>query len=281
MRFLKALVLPAFLFLLVTAESTPTPTTSPTPTPSPIPPPSPIPTPTPTGAYLSLDVSAGGANQVINVSGSSFLPNEQMSLYWDTPSKVIGSATADGSGNFANVKVKPFAGDPPGLHKICASVPPNPCAQFELQGVPTPTPSPPPSPLESPSPAESPSATASAARTPSVAPLPADSNGPNNLDVLLHPPFIFLPFIAALGLIGAIAYWALGTYSRRPRPALPSAAIVHRSARPEAGVPGIEVPPPAPPADEPQPPWPAPRPPIEDDTPDSPEPGTNSGPAIG
>ena len=51
------------------------------------------------------------------------------------------SATADGKGNFSGVKVKPFAGDPPGLHKICASVPPTPCAQFELQGSPTPTPS--------------------------------------------------------------------------------------------------------------------------------------------
>jgi hypothetical protein len=187
---------------------------------------------------------------------------------------VIGSATADGKGNFSGVKVKPFAGDPAGLHKICASVPPQPCAQFELQGTPTPTPSAPTSPSESPSPAGSPSPgeTPSATPTPLVLPTAADTN---NLDVLFHPPFIFLPFIAALALVGAIAYWVFGTVARRPR-VLPSASIVHRSVRPEAGVPGIEfVPPPAatpplPPLDV-EPPWPAPNPPIED-PPDSGQP---------
>ena len=267
MRFLKVLVvLPLWLVLVADASPSPSPPPA-TQSPSP----SPVSTPTPVNAYLTLDVSAGGPNQVINVSGNSFLPGEQMSLYWDTPTKVIGSATADGSGNFANVKVKPFAGDPPGLHKICASVQPNPCAQFELQGAPTPTPTPPPSPSESPSPVESPSAIASDTATPTPVPLPVDSSNTNNLDVLLHPPFIFLPFIAALGLIGAIAYWAFGSYSRRPRP-FPAASIVHRSVRPDAGAPGTEVLPPASPAEDvPQPPWPSPRPPIED-IPDSPEP---------
>jgi hypothetical protein len=98
-----------------------------------------------------------------------------------------------------------------------------------------------------------------------VLPAAADTN---NLDVLFHPPFIFLPFIAALALVGAVAYWVFGTVSRRPK-VLPSASIIHRSVRPEAGVPGIELaPPPAaapplPPLDV-EPPWPAPTPPIED-----------------
>ncbi len=255
-------------------------TASPTPPPaSPLP--SPVPTPTPVNAYLTLDISAGGANTQINVGGNSFLPGEQMSLFWDTPTKVIGSATADGSGNFANVKVKPFAGDPPGLHKICASVQPQPCAQFELQGTPTPTPTAPPSPSDSPSPVATASPSDSPTPTPVV--LPPTTNT-NNLDVLFHPPFIFLPFIAALGLVGAIAYWVLGTVARRPR-TLPSASIVHRSVRPDAGVPGIEVtpppaqafpttPPPPPVASDdlpPQPPWPEPNPPIED-PPGSPQP---------
>jgi len=195
-----------------------------------------------------------------------------MSLFWDAPNKVIGSATADAKGNFSGVKVKPFAGDPAGLHKICASFPPVPCAQFELQGTPTPTPSGPASPSESPSPEASASPTESPTPTPLALPAASDTN---NLDVLFQPPFIFLPFIAALGLIGAIAYWVFGTLRRRPR-ALPSASIVHRSVRPEAGVPGTEfVPPPAPAAppaeDFYQPPWPAPNPPIED-PPDSGQP---------
>ena len=257
------------------ATASASPSASPSPSPSPIPSPSPVPTPIPTAAYLTLDISAGGANQQITVSGSSFLANEPMSIYWDTPSKVIGSATADGSGNFSGVKVKPFAGDPPGLHKICASVLPNPCAQFELQSAPTPTPSAPTSPSESPSPEPSPSPTESPTPTPLPLPAAADTN---NLDVLFQPPFVFLPFIAALGLVGALAYWLFGTVARRPR-VLPSASIVHRSVRPETGIPGIEfVPPPAPAAAPPppldtdwQPPWPAPNPPIED-PPDSGQP---------
>jgi hypothetical protein len=230
-------------------------------------------TPTPVAAYLTLDITAGAPNTQITVSGSSFLPGEPMSIYWDTQGKVIGSATANGSGSFSGVKVKPFAGDPPGLHHICASVNPYPCAQFELEA-PTPTPSPSSSPSESPSPEASASPTESPSPTPLALP---PTNDTNNLDVLLHPPFIFLPFIAALGLIGAIAYWAFGAIARRPR-VLPSASIVHRSVRPEAGVPGIEfVPPPAAPAppppleDELNPPWPAPNPPIEDQ-PDSGQP---------
>jgi large repetitive protein len=256
---------------------------APTPTPSPSPSASPVPTPTPVNAFLTLDLSAGGPNTQINVSGNSFLPGEQMSLFWDTPSKVIGAATADGNGNFSNVKVKPFAGDASGLHKICASVQPVPCAQFELQATPTPTPSPAASPSESPSPVESPSPSPSDSPTPGAVPLPV-ANNTNNLDVLFHPPFIFLPFIAALGLIGAIAYWVFGTVSRRPRAPLPSASIVHRSVRPEAGMPGYELAPTAfaaplpPPAPEPlppldaQPPWPSPKPPIPDDEPDSTQP---------
>jgi hypothetical protein len=287
MTVLKVLATLPLWFLIVAADTpssspsaSPTPTSaasdspSPSPAPSPTPPPaaspspSPSPTPTPVNAYLTLDVSAGGANTAITVSGNSFLPGEQMSLFWDAPNKVIGSATADGNGNFSGVKVKPFAGDPPGLHKICASVLPNPCAQFELQSAPTPTPSAPASPSESPSPEASASPTESPTPTPLALPAAADTN---NLDVLFHPPFIFLPFIAALGLVGAIAYWVFGTIARRPR-VLPSASIVHRSVRPEAGVPGIEFVPPSAPAPAPpppletdwQPPWPAPNPPIED-----------------
>lgn len=178
--------------------------------------------------------------------------NEAMAIYWDTPDKVIGNATADGNGTVSNVKVKPFAGATPGLHQICASVPPHPCAQFELQGTPTPTPSAPPSPSESPSPTESPSATASESPTPSVVPVPA-GNDTNNLQVLLQPPFIFLPIIAALGLLGAIAYWAFGaTAARRRLQPLPSATIVHHSVRPE-GAPGVEYAPPPAAAAEPAP----------------------------
>src|SRR5262249_55236845 len=56
------------------------------------------PCPTPVNAFLSLDVTQGGPNTVINVSGGQFNPNQTMTLYWDTPNHVAGSATADASG---------------------------------------------------------------------------------------------------------------------------------------------------------------------------------------
>src|SRR5258706_3536209 len=101
----------------------------------PPPSPTPPPTPTPTNAFLSLDVTAGDPTTQITVNGGAFLPNESMTLIWDPPNnKVAGGAAPDGSGKF-NTHVKPFSGDPPGLHRLCASVSPNPCASFTLQAV--------------------------------------------------------------------------------------------------------------------------------------------------
>ena len=177
---------------------------------------------------------AGGPNTTITVSGGNFPPGQSLSIYWDIGGKVIGSTTADAHGNFSGVKVKPFAGDPPGLHHICASVgAPNPCAQFELQGPPSPTPSPSPSPSESPSPSPSESPSPS----PSPIPIPA-ANNTNGLDALLQPPFIFLPFAAALALLAAIAYWFFGASRRRP--SLPSATVSHR---PGYGLSDYDIPP--------------------------------------
>lgn len=221
------------LWLLLTGfsmDASPSPDQTPSSSPSPSPSPS-----VPVNAFLSLDVTAGGANTTITVSGGSFLPNQPMSLYWDTPSKVIGSTTTDAHGNFGNVKVKPFAGDKPGLHHICASVQPNPCAQFTLQGAPSPTPSisASPSPSPSPSPSESPSP------SPSPVPIPA-ANNTNGLEVLLQPPFIFLPFVAALALLAAIGYWFFAA-SRNRNATMPEAAITHRTTRPGYGMTDFDV----------------------------------------
>lgn len=204
--------------------------------PSPSPSSSPSPSPVPTNAFISLDVTAGGPNSSISVSGGSFLPNEPMSIYWDSPNKVIGNATANGQGNFGGVKVRPFSGAAPGLHHICASVAPNPCAQFQLQGPPTPTPSPAASPSEEPSPSPPPSESPSP--SPSPIPIPA-ANNTSGLDALLQPPFIFLPFAAALALLAAIAYWWFGL-SRRDQ-ALPSASITHRATRPGYGLSDVDI----------------------------------------
>jgi len=174
-----------------------------------------------------------------------------MSLFWDTQSHVAASVTTDSSGNFSKV-VTPFPGDSPGAHRLCATVPPGPCANFTLQGPPTPTP--PSSP--SPSPTPSPSASPSGSPSPSASPLTLTVNGGRGgLDVITRPPLVFLPIIALLGLLAALAYWVLMRGDRTP--VLPSASVVHRSARPEIGPVATPPAPPAPPpplASELQPP---------------------------
>ena len=251
--------------------------------------------PCPANAYLSLSVTAGGPSTDILVSGGQFLAGESMSLYWDASNKVIGSAVADGRGNFSNVKVKPFAGEKPGLHHICASVTPQPCAQFELQSSPTPTPSAAATPSESPSPDQSP--------TPSGSPTPIaiPTSSTNGLDLILKPPLVFLPLAGLVGLVAAVVWWLFTVFPRQQR-ALPSAAVTHKStrptwggeppeaaSRPEGPRPAWPTAPPLPaqPRDaeppraahpefpegtEQRPHWPAPRPPIPDDAEESEQP---------
>jgi hypothetical protein len=227
MRWLRVLVVIP-VWLLLTAE-TPSPSPSPSPAQSetPSPSPSPSPHPTPVNAFLSLDVTAGPPDTVINVSGGQFLPNQQMNLYWDQPSKVAGAATADANGSF-NTRVKPNASDKPGVHKLCASVLPNPCANFALQSA-TPTPSP------SPTPSEEPSPTPSEEPTPSQVATPARVNTSlSGFDVISKPPFVFLPIFGVGALLLSLAYWAFSAL-RRPRrlAPMPSAAVVHRATRPD------------------------------------------------
>jgi hypothetical protein len=227
MRWVRVLfVVP--LWLLITAEN-PSPSPPPSENPSPAPSPSPSPLPTPVNAFLSLSVTAGPATTVIEVTGGQFLPNQQMNLYWDTPNKVAGSATADANGSF-NTRVKPNANDKPGVHRLFANVAPFPYANFLLQSA-TPTPSPSPTPEESPSPSPeisptpAPTLIATAARTNSTI---------SGFDVITRPPFVFLPIFGAGALLLSLAYWAF-TAMRRPRnlaPA-PAAAVVHRATRPD------------------------------------------------
>jgi len=182
-------------------------------------------------------VTDGGPTTQITVNGGAFLSNEQMTLFWDQPNKVAGGAAADGSGNFVT-HVKPFSGDPPGQHKLCASVEPRPCATFQLEAAAT-SPSPSASPAESPSP--SPEATASP--TASSTPVAATLNG---LDLISRPPFVFLPIVGGLAILLSLGYWAVSVI-RRPRPmtALPSAAVMHRATRPDYTA-GFGTPPPTP-----------------------------------
>jgi len=197
-----------------------------------------------------------------------------MALFWDTQSHVATSVTTDASGEFRQV-VTPFPGDSPGLHRLCASAAPGPCANFTLQGAPTPTPPAPPSPSAVPTASASPSASPSPGASPVA--LTVNGGGSGGLDVITKPPFVFLPIIALLALLAALAYWVLMRGDRVP--VLPSASVVHRSARPDIGPVAPRPPPtpPAPPASEIQPlpadlpPPPAPfDPTIEPDAPAGP-----------
>jgi hypothetical protein len=221
----------------------------------------PSPTPTPVNAFLTLDVTAGDINTQITVTGGNFLAGESVSLYWDDQSKVAGSATADSGGSFTT-HLKPFAGDPPGVHNLCASVAPSPCASFTLQA--------------SASPSQSPAPTESASPTPGGSPSPSPSATPvaaiNGLDVISKPPLVFLPIIGGLGLLVAVAFWAIGLHTRRRVPGRPAASVSHLATRPDysAGF-GPAPPLPAQPATAPSD-WPDAAPGPETEPPPGPEP---------
>ncbi|HET6312110.1 MAG TPA: hypothetical protein VFH00_14035 [Candidatus Nitrosotalea sp.] len=171
---------------------------------------------------MTLDVTAGGPDTLITVNGSLFLPRQSISLYWDQSNRVSGATDADANGNFT-WKVKPFPGDPPGLHKLCASVAPNPCASFTLQAAVT-TPSPDASPTPEPSPPSTPIVVATPAR------IDARFNG---LDMMLKPPFVILPIIGGVGLAIALIYWILSIALRPRQQTLKSVTVGHLASRPD------------------------------------------------
>ena len=253
-RVLKLLVLVPLWFVVV-ADASPTPT-----------PPSPSPCPVfANPPVISLSPAAGRAAAKITATGIQFDCRTVISLYWDSKDHPAGQATTNNSGSFTAPNLTVFAGAKPGTHRLCADVPQNPCANFTLQPPPTPSPRTSSSPRTSPSPSPSPS------QSPSPFPLPTD-NTPTALDILTRPPFVFFPIIAILGLIGAVAYWALSNVNRqRPAANLPTASVVHRSARPDMGPVG----PPPPPAPM-QPPPPGLAPPQS--PPEDPPGGSATGP---
>jgi hypothetical protein len=187
-------------------------------------------------------VTAGPPDTLINVSGSLFLPNTGVSLYWDQTNRVSGAVDTDAKGNFS-WKVKPFPGDPPGLHKLCAtSQTPNPCAGFTLQAA-----------VVSPSPEASPSPEPSPSSTPLVAPPPAQTNSKlNPLDVILKPPFVILPIIGGVGVVIALMYWLLSILMRPRERVLKSVTVGHLASRPDYSA-SFGAPPIAPAPAEPMP----------------------------
>jgi fibronectin type III domain protein len=179
--------------------------------------------PLPSDASIGLQPTAGVITINITVTGSNFLKNESLSLYWDLATHVAATLVTDDNGAFTKV-LKPRAADKPGAHKLCANVQPKPCANFTLQAAPKPTPAS-PTPVESPSPSSSPSG------NPASGVRPSGGGGISGLDIITRPPFVFLPIIGILGLIGVLIYWFM---SSRRRPMAPgSASVVHHATRPD------------------------------------------------
>ena len=202
--------------------------------------------PLPAGATIGLQPTAGGANTSITVTGQLFLKNETMTLYWDLSTHVATTVVTDDTGAFTKV-IKPFAGDKPKVHRLCANVQPRPCASFTLQGAPTPTPGVTPSPIDTSSPTPGPT------ETPQASGVRSGGGGISGLDIITRPPFVFLPIIAIIGILGVLAYWLLSR--RRQMPPASSATVMHRATRPDymapfptAGAPQIAPPPPAQPS---------------------------------
>ena len=181
--------------------------------------------PLPGGASIGLQPTAGGPGTSITVTGQLFLNNETIPLYWDFTTHVAGSVVSDDTGAFTKV-IEPYASDKPKVHKLCANVQPRPCATFTLQGVPTPTPAVTPTPVGTSSPTPS-------AGTPqaSGARLGGGSGGTSVLDAITKPPFVFLPILAILAILGVLAYWFFSR--RRQLPPASAATVVHRATRPD------------------------------------------------
>jgi hypothetical protein len=125
-------------------------------------------------------------------------------------------------------------------HSICVEFTQgvNVCAAFNLQ--------PPISPSPGPSPSPSPSAGPTPAHTPTVS--RTDGSGVSPLALLLQPPFVFLPILAILGLLGFLALWA---WRSRPAPPLGEVTINHLAPAPRQWEPGLNAQPSPPPAPEP------------------------------
>ncbi|HVC76579.1 MAG TPA: fibronectin type III domain-containing protein [Candidatus Micrarchaeaceae archaeon] len=202
--------------------------------------------PLPIGANIGMQPTAGGPSTSITVTGQSFLQNESITLYWDVTSHVATSVVTDDNGAFTKV-IKPYPGDKPKVHKLCANVQPRPCATFSLQGPPTPTPGVTPSPAStSPTPATTGTPQASGVRVGGT----GGTGGTGGLDFVTRPPFVFLLIVAILVILGVLAYWFVSR--RRSMPPSSAATITHRATRPDYMAPfppaGSAAPPPRNPA---------------------------------
>jgi hypothetical protein len=174
----------------------------------------------------------------VNFSGNGLDANQILGVLFD--GNHVSDVNTDGGGSFSIQLVVPDAA-PAGTHQVCVSESNgNLCSGFTVEAAPASTPT--PSDTASPSPSPSPSDGTSAPAAPG-------SGGGSTLALLIKPPFVFLPIIAALGLL---AFLGLYLWRARQAPPIGEVTILHRAPEPRDYGSLPEAPPP-PPAPEPPP----------------------------
>jgi hypothetical protein len=172
----------------------------------------------------------------VTFSGNGLDANQILAVLFD--SNHLADVNTDGSGNFTIQLAIPDNATG-ASHQVCVNeANGSVCSGFTLEAAPasTPTPTDTASPSPSPSPSASPIAVA--------APL----GGSSPLALLIKPPFVFLPIIAAIALL---AFLGLYLWRVRPAPSIGEVTILHKAptvrvyeSQPDAAPP--PSPPPAP-----------------------------------
>ena len=193
----------------------------------------PTPIPTPRGSIFLNPGSATPATRV-TFSGSGLDANQILAVLFDGAH--VSDINTDGGGNFTIQLVIPDNA-PAGNHQICIGESNgNVCSGFTVEAAPAATPTPTDTASPSPSPSASPSPVTAAA---------AGGGGSSPLALLLRPPFVFLPIIAAIALL---TFLGLYLWRVRPTPPIGEVTILHKAPAPRLyeQQPAAPPPPPAP-----------------------------------
>jgi hypothetical protein len=199
------------------------------------------PVPTPQGSVFLNPSSAPPASRV-TFSGDGLPISTQLAVVMD--GNHLADISTDGNGAFTFDLAIPD--DATGVnHQICVVENyGNVCTGFTLEATPNAAPSP------------TDTATTTASPSPSGSPAapvgtPRAGDGTSPLALLIKPPFVYLPIIAAIGLL---LFLALYLWRARPTPPIGEVTILHKAPPPRVYEPQPDLPPTARAAAPPPPP---------------------------
>ena len=218
----------AFALLPIIALAADAPTVASTPRTNP--PPTPIPTPR---GSIFLNPGSATPTTKVTLSGSGLDPSTSLPVLFDG-NRVI-DVNADGSGNFTAQLTVPDAA-PAGTHQVCVSESNgNVCSAFTVEAAPASTPTPSASPTVSPNPSPS----------DGLITIASNPGASSPMALLIKPPFVFLPIIAAIALL---AFLGIYLWRVRQTPPISEVTILHKAPEPRAhGLDAVPPPTPAPP----------------------------------